>query len=385
VGGYMNEAAEDFDTYDDTGEVQVRLFPKEPSAIKPTELNGAEPVKQGLAHTHVAGAITELRAIKQNPHSILLGHYTDINLLFEYASELNRQGYATYACINPLRSDCVTGLNGDPKEGAAAGDKHIADLRYLVYDVDPMRRDAVGKPLVGADGTKIKCAATDAEKKLARTVAMSVYDFYLAMGVSPVLIDSGNGFYVLVPISLKPEESYLCAALLACHAADFDLPGGAEIDESCSNPSRILRVPGTKNCKGKEMPDRPHRMCKVLIPGNRNRVLTAAELQALVPTATAPKTEPLAAGGVDLEALWMECFLDYCEILHGPRELANGGGYMWLLEKDMDYCPNYEEHGDPDQPTTLAVFVLPSGKFGMRCHHGHCSKIDPKTGHNKIK
>jgi hypothetical protein len=94
-----------------------------------SQQNGAEPI-EGLAHTHITGAVTELRALGSGP--VLVGHYTDLGLLARYAVELNGQGYATYACINPVRPECATGLNGRPARGAAAGDAHISALRYLV-------------------------------------------------------------------------------------------------------------------------------------------------------------------------------------------------------------------------------------------------------------
>jgi hypothetical protein len=232
----------------------LSISPKKPSqsvmsldiAISHNSVAGR--IEPGLGHTHLPGAVTELRALKSN--SVQSGHYTDLGLLFQYAVELNDLGYATYACINPLRTECFTGINGRPGSGSAARDEHIEELRYLVYDVDPKRKDAFGRQLEvsGPNGkkNKVKCAATDEEKDMARAVAAHIYDFYVALGISPVFIDSGNGFYVLVPISLKPEQEYLCAALLARHAIEFNLPGEAEIDQSCSNPSRILRIPGTK-------------------------------------------------------------------------------------------------------------------------------------------
>ena len=247
--------------------------PKKPSqsvgfleTASPKANADASSIAPSLAHTHVAGGITELRAL--NGNLVQSGHYTDLGLLFQYAIELNRQGYATYACINPLRPECAKELNGPPRPGKTAKDKHIAELRYLVYDIDPMRKDAEGKRLevevikdgnkvIGKDGKvkkrALKCASTDGEKELARTVATRVYDFYFEMGVAPVLIDSGNGFYVLVPVSLKREEKYLTRALLAQHAAEFDIKGGAEIDESAANPSHSA-YPRHQKLQGKRDP-----------------------------------------------------------------------------------------------------------------------------------
>ena len=36
------------------------------------------------------------------------------------------------------------------------------------------------------------------------------------------------------------------------------------IDTSVHNPARIWRLPGTMNCKGDSIPERPHRMARIL-------------------------------------------------------------------------------------------------------------------------
>jgi hypothetical protein len=40
-----------------------------------------------------------------------------------------------------------------------------------------------------------------------------------------------------------------------------------KIDETVFNPSRIIKVPGTMACKGGNLPDRPHRISKLLTDG----------------------------------------------------------------------------------------------------------------------
>lgn len=93
---------------------------------------------------------------------------------------------------------------------------------------------------------------------------------------------SGNGHYVLAPIAAVPvdgpevarEFTSLCRQLAAGLAGPLS---GVRID-AVYNPSRVMRVIGTVNCKGKPLPDRPHRRACFVTEPAQDRSMTLHEM-----------------------------------------------------------------------------------------------------------
>ena len=92
-------------------------------------------------------------------------------------------------------------------------------------------------------------------------------------------MDSGNGYLVLVPADLSPDNAELIKGLLDVHAVSFDAPG-AHVDKSVFNPSRILAVPGTINRKGDNTSERAWREVRLLHAVSRAKVLDEEGLKA---------------------------------------------------------------------------------------------------------
>jgi hypothetical protein len=78
---------------------------------------------------------------------------------------------------------------------------------------------------------------------------------------APAAIDSGNGYHLYFALPATGPGNL--AGLLAALSRRFSTPA-AKLDTSVYNPSRIVRLPGTLNRKGKPSPDRPHRVCRVV-------------------------------------------------------------------------------------------------------------------------
>jgi hypothetical protein len=215
----------------------------------------------GVAPFHSPGFRVELRALKGGsaPHAVIYDHH-ELDALLQEAQRLNADGFACYHTINPLNP----GLTNN------ASDRDVVRLHWLPYDIDPTRPKGA--------------AATDAEKAAALNVADKVVEFWQARGVQPALVDSGNGFYVLVPIDLPVEDKGYVDAILRAHSEQFNTPA-AKIDVTSGNPSRILRIPGTLNAKGENTPDRPHRVSTIINAGSRAQL---ADLNALGIEASKP-------------------------------------------------------------------------------------------------
>lgn len=182
-------------------------------------------IRDALAVFHEADELIEIRCLPCVRHF----HTRDLDGAARFALEQDAALQNCYHVINQLSPDI--------DNSTAAADNHIERIRWVPFDIDPDR---------AIEGTH---SATDAEKAKARKLAQLVLHFWHARGIRPALVDSGNGFVVMVPTDLSRADSVHVRALLATHGATFDLEG-AHIDLSVFNPARIMALPGTVKRKG---------------------------------------------------------------------------------------------------------------------------------------
>jgi excisionase family DNA binding protein len=111
-------------------------------------------------------------------------------------------------------------------------------------------------------------AATRDERNEATALAGHIRAALSGIGFGkPVCFDSGNGAYLLYRIDLPndPESDVLIKRCLQALAHLYNRPGKAHVDMSVYNASRIMRLPGTMNCKGDETDDRKYRLCELIL------------------------------------------------------------------------------------------------------------------------
>lgn len=163
--------------------------------------------------------------------------------------------YVTMNPVNPaLLARANNRLRPEGKKKISATDKDTDRRRWLVVDVDPVRPANV--------------SATDDEKAAARKVLDGIREDLNARGwPGPMVVDSGNGFHLWYPIGLPADDGGLVERTLKALAARHDTTA-AKVDTSLFNASRIIKLPGTWARKGDSIPNRPHRMARVLeVPG----------------------------------------------------------------------------------------------------------------------
>src|SRR5262249_33850964 len=109
---------------------------------------------------------------------------------------------------------------------------------------------------------------------------------------APVAADSGNGGHRLYAIDLPNDEAsrvllQRCLEALALYFSD----SAVALDLTVLNAARIWKVYGTMVCKGDDLPERPHRLARLLdVPAPLEGV-TRDQLEALailVPDPPAP-------------------------------------------------------------------------------------------------
>jgi hypothetical protein len=139
---------------------------------------------------------------------------------------------------------------------ALTGDQHIVKRRWLLIDVDPVRPSGV--------------SSTDQEKEEAWNRTERIMDYLAKRGwPEPVIADSGNGFHLLLRVELPVKDNGLVQRLLNTLADKFD-DEAVIIDRDVFNPSRISRLYGTLTAKGDSIPERQHRLGKIITPKRTN-------------------------------------------------------------------------------------------------------------------
>lgn len=162
----------------------------------------------------------------------------------------------------------------------SATDRAILERLWLLLDIDPE------KPAESRDDP-----ATDAEHERVRELAEEVRDHLAGEGwPAPVLIDSGNGWYLLYRLRLPNTDhvKILVKSFLKETSARFSDQRG-HIDRAVYNASRLIKLPGTLARKGRCSDDRPYRMCRLVhVPAQLEEV-TAEQIAAATGTEEAPQ------------------------------------------------------------------------------------------------
>jgi hypothetical protein len=210
------------------------------------------------------GQVTELRAVGVRSRrwgwipreGVVSGFFDDMDAMARVALELTREATGVYFIPNPLAPDLLAVRDNDAEavgKGETATDAHVTARRWLLVDADPVRPYRIAG-----------ISSTDAEKDAARNAARRVAAYLRAEGwPRPVVADSGNGWHLLYPIDLPPDDGGFVKRALHAIADKFDSPA-VEIDRSVFNPSRLVKLYGTLSRKGSSVSWRPHRASGVV-------------------------------------------------------------------------------------------------------------------------
>lgn len=170
---------------------------------------------------------------------------------------------ALYVVMNRVNPALPLGRRTDG--GAKARD--ILDRRWLLVDCDPERPGTVN--------------ATDEEKAAAYEVATAIRNALTARRwFDPVFADSGNGYHLLYPICLWNDDVFgkndkgqetqdpgpstlLVKSVLEALAAKFNTDR-CHVDTGVYDLPRLVKLYGSRVCKGEDTPERPARYSRIL-------------------------------------------------------------------------------------------------------------------------
>lgn len=262
-----------------------------------------------------------------------------------------------YVTVNPVNPDllarAVNRLRPAGRNPTTA-DTDIVRRRWLLIDCDPKRSSGV--------------SSTKAEHESALAKAREIRDGLSSLGwPKPVLTDSGNGAQLMYRIDLPADDGELVRRVIGEIAKASSEQ--VAIDTSVHNPARIWRLPGTMNCKGDSIPERPHRMARILeepqdivsVPREQMQDIVSyqsEDTQTDVPDDEWKHTMP----AFDLDS-WIA---QYCPELDSPQPWK--GGRKWIFP----VCPFNEAHTNK----SAVLIQEPSGAVAFKCHHNGCSGND---------
>ena len=262
-----------------------------------------------------------------------------------------------YVTVNPVNPDllarAVNRLRPAGRNPTTA-DTDIVRRRWLLIDCDPRRASGV--------------SSSNAEHESALAKAREIRDGLSSLGwPDPIMTDSGNGAQLMYRIDLPADDGELVRRVIGEIAKASSEQ--VAIDTSVHNPARIWRLPGTMNCKGDSIPERPHRMARILdapqdiVPVSREQMQDIVSYQSEDTQTDGPDDEwKHTMPAFDLDS-WIA---QYCPELGSPQPWK--GGRKWIFP----VCPFNEAHTNK----SAVLIQEPSGAVAFKCHHNGCSCND---------
>jgi hypothetical protein len=300
------------------------------------------------------GTVVELRAPKTR-FGTQSGYFDDPRALVAAATELSGTVPGVYLTLNPVRPELLARAANRVERYArtTTTDGDVVARRWLPFDFDPKRPAGIG--------------STDAEHATALATATTIRDWLVDFGFpagSLILADSGNGAHLLARIDDLPNDEAStrlvrrCIDAVALHCGTPAIT----IDAEVCNAARIWKLYGTLACKGDAMPDRPHRLARIVDDPCKLTVAPRPLLERLA--ASLPGDHESWSGTRGPGDFDVRAYL----ATHGRairREKPWGAGGAVL---ELDHCVFDETHDHGE----AAILLWASGMLGYKCHHHSC-------------
>ncbi len=278
------------------------------------------------------------------------GYFDNSEAALNAIEEISCHARGMYWSLNPIDSALLARRANRldlVANGETTSDEHTTHRRYLPIDVDAIHPSGISATNYEHD------AAIDCARIIAEALGSSGWP-------EPLVIDSGNGGWLLYRIDLPKDDGGLVQRCLEALAARFNTDG-VEIDTGNYNPSRIAKIPGTPVRKGDDTPERPHRLASILSAPDRLEVVPRDLLETLA--AEAPvKPEPERRTPFRGHRLDLRRFLDDAGT-QIRSEVPWKGGTLYRLES----CPVCGSNGGNARAIQFEDGALSAGCFESDC------------------
>ena len=299
------------------------------------------------------GEVRELRIPRHNHFGQTASGYFDSPEKLALAAEKWNGRANIYVSLNPVEPSLIARASNRIVERAqnTTSDQHVLTRTWLFIDIDPVRPSGI--------------SSTDAELAKSQTVAGAVAAYLNSQSwPDPIVAMSGNGYYVLYRIDLpnSEESTSLVKSVLDALASRFDSPD-AHIDIAVANASRLVGLIGATKVKGDHIPDRPHRVSKLVKVPEVVEVVSREQLEAI-----AHEVDTLTTTNGYLEANARGSGISLAEALdrHGiefREQPPDAAGVTWY---NVRQCPFH----DDGRPFECGVGQkLPDGPLAGHCFH----------------
>jgi|GEM_PF-1135299 len=312
--------------------------------------NSPHVVRRFLLLLHEQGDVFEIRIPKHGKYKLTAaGYFDDAEAALAACASWDGR-VNVYITLNPVNPALLARAANRIVERAEAttSNQDIVRRRWLFIDVDATRPSGI--------------SSTDDELAAARSVAVGVAASLRAAGwPEPIVVMSGNGYYLLYRIDLPNDEEAtdLVRRTLVSLARELDTDQ-AHVDLTVYNAARIVGLVGTKKVKGEDLPERPHRRSRLeSIPASVSTV-SREQLEAVAGSTAAgikPPTLRLVARSDRLVDLLASRGIEYRE------QPPDANGVTWYHVRQ---CPFH----DDGRPFECGVGQsLPDGPYAGHCFH----------------
>ena len=302
--------------------------------------------------------LVEIRFLGNNKTAS--GYYKNIENLVRDVERMDAEGkFQIYFTLNCIEESCYSREQCEKvvwKPKNTTTDNDIKGRYWILIDLDPKR----------PSGT----SSSNEEYEKAHIKAVEVYRYLMDMGFyEPVVCSSGNGWHLLLPckIGISAETNEVVNKFLKVLSMLFS-DESIDIDVKVGNPARICKLYGTMAKKGTNIPERPHRMARIvktpteLKPNNIEYFKKVAELFPEKEQPSVNNNWKPQDSNFDLD----EFIAKHNIPVTKKVEVADGTRYY------LEHCLFNPEHKGKD----AILFKHNNGAVAYYCYHNSCQDND---------
>ena len=302
--------------------------------------------------------LVEIRFLGNNKTAS--GYYKNIENLLRDVERMDAEDrFQIYFTLNCIEESCYSREQCEKvvwKPKNTTTDNDIKGRYWILIDLDPKR----------PAGT----SSSNDEYEKAHMKAIEVYRYLMDMGFyEPVVCSSGNGWHLLLPckIGISTETNDVVNKFLKVLSMLFT-DDSIDIDVKVGNPARICKLYGTMAKKGTNIPERPHRMAKIVKTPTEikpNDIEYFKKVAEIFPEKEQPSINnnwKLQDGNFDLD----EFIAKHNIPVTRKVEVADGTRYY------LEHCLFNPEHKGKD----AILFKHNNGAVAYYCYHNSCQDND---------
>lgn len=302
--------------------------------------------------------LVEIRFLGNNKTAS--GYYKNIENLVRDVERMDAEDkFQIYFTLNCIEDSCYGREQCEKviwKPKNTTTDNDIKGRYWIMIDLDPKR----------PAGT----SSSNDEYEKAHMKAVEVYRYLMDMGFyEPVVCSSGNGWHLLLPckIGISTETNDVVNKFLKVLSMLFS-DDSIDIDVKVGNPARICKLYGTMAKKGTNIPERPHRMARIvktpeeIKPNNIEYFKKVAELFPEREQPSVNNNWKPQDSNFDLD----EFIAKHNIPVTRKVEVADGTRYY------LEHCLFNPEHKGKD----AILFKHNNGAVAYYCYHNSCQGND---------